>query len=175
MKLTQIVASLFIIILSPIFLIMTIIPFFFNGKKVFFKQTRLGKNKNLFTILKLKTMTDGKITSLGKVLRNLALDELPQLINIARGEMNFIGPRPLTLYDVKRLGWNDKYHFKRWSVKPGITGLAQLSPVCNKKISWQKDSFYVDNHNFKLNLTILIRSLLIPIFGKNKLSKLNRK
>ena len=175
MKVTQIVAYLFIIILSPIILVMTIISFACNGGGVLFKQTRLGKNKKHFTILKLRTMTDGKITSLGKVLRNLGLDELPQLINIARGEMNFIGPRPLTLYDVKRLGWDDKYHFKRWSVKPGITGLAQLSPVCNKKISWQKDSFYVDNHNFKLNLSILIRSLLIPIFGKNKLSKLKSK
>jgi len=175
MTVTQIIASLFIIILSPIVLIITIINFGFNGGKVFFKQTRLGKKKEHFTILKLRTMTDGKITSFGKVLRNLGLDELPQLINIVRGEMNFIGPRALTICDVKRLGWNDKHHFKRWSVKPGITGLAQLSPVCNKKLSWQKDSFYVDNNNFKLNLLILIQSLLIPIFGKKKLSNLNHK
>jgi lipopolysaccharide/colanic/teichoic acid biosynthesis glycosyltransferase len=175
MKANQIIASLFVLILLPLAIIIVVFSYFFQGKQVIFKQTRLGKNKKSFSIIKLRTMTNGKITSFGKIIRNLGLDEIPQLINIIRGEMNFIGPRPLTLNDVERLGWNDKNHFKRWSVKPGITGLAQLSPVCNKKLSWLKDSFYIDNNNFRLNLSILIQSILVPFLGKKKLSNLNRK
>ena len=80
-------------------------------------------------------MDNNKITALGNFLRRTGIDEIPQLINILIGDMNFIGPRPLTKQDIIRLEWNTNFHDIRWGIKPGITGLSQLSPICNKRVS----------------------------------------
>lgn len=93
----------------------------------------MGAGKRDFTILKLRTMKNNEITFIGKIFRRTGLDELPQLWNILFGQMSFVGPRPLTKADAERLGWNDQFHAVRWKVKPGLTGLAQLSPVCHRK------------------------------------------
>ena len=93
---------------------------------VIFRPERIGKNKKPFNILKFQTMVDGIVTPTGKVLRRTGLDELMQFINVLRGDMSIIGPRALMMSDIERLGWNDEFHACRWSIKPGISGFAQI-------------------------------------------------
>ena len=136
----------------------------------FFKQIRPGKNAKLFTIYKFKTMRDTRddqgnllpdnqrLTAIGKIVRKLSLDELPQLWNILKGEMSFVGPRPLLpeylpLYNLEQQ--------KRHWVKPGITGWAQVNG--RNAISWQQkfeyDKWYVEHQSFKLDIKILFMTI----------------
>ena len=133
-----------------------------------FKQERIGLNKTRFVIYKFRTMKNGKITILGKILRKTGIDELFQLINIVIGTMNFVGPRPLTKDDIERLKWNEEPFSSRWDVKPGITGLAQLNNVCDARFSWERDKYYIENRSPKLNRKILWQSVLIPFLGKTR-------
>lgn len=162
----KIVAVIALIISLPIAFIISIIILLGSGKDVLFKQKRIGLNKTEFVILKFKTMENQKITSIGKIIRRLGLDEIPQLVNIIKGEMAFVGPRPLTGSDIDRLGWNNDDYKKRWSVKPGITGLAQLTNICDSNLAMKNDLFYTENKSFGLDLKTIVRSLLIPILGK---------
>ena len=169
MKITAIILLLF---LSPILLIVSLLISLSMGSPVIFRQTRIGKDKKTFIIYKFRTMKNENITFFGKILRKLGIDELPQLVNIIKGEMAFVGPRPLTKSDITRLNWDDEYHKIRWNVKPGITGMAQLSNICNVKISWFFDKYYVINRNFCLNLNIILKSIFIPLIGKkNQIDK----
>lgn len=143
----------------------------FDQQNPVFLQTRLGKQKKHFTIFKLRTMKNDKVTWLGKFLRKTGLDELPQLWNILIGQMSFVGPRPLTDTDVERLGWNDEFHRMRWKLKPGLTGLAQLSPVCHKKMSWFLDKKYVLCHPIMLDLRIIFSSISVILVGKKNAVK----
>lgn len=160
------------IIASPVFLIVSIMIVLFDGTPVLFYQDRLGVNKIPFSIIKFRTMKNGQITSLGKILRKTGLDEIPQLINIIKGDMNFIGPRPLTYFDVERLNWGGIYYEKRWLVKPGLTGLAQLSPKCHKKMSFFLDRYYAENQSFMMDAKIFLVSSLALILGKEKAKKI---
>lgn len=161
---------LLILILSPLFLLLIILLYFFNQKNVFFFQSRPGKNERVFRIIKFKTMTDEKdqngnllpdekrLTKMGKFVRKTSLDELPQLFNVLKGDMSFIGPRPLlvsylTLY-------NDEQK-KRHHIKPGITGWAQVNG--RNAITWEQkfifDVFYVNNISFTLDLKIFLLTI----------------
>ncbi len=113
-------------------------------------------------------MKNGEITFLGRVLRRTGIDEIPQFINVLKGDMSIVGPRPLTKSDIIRLGWDSDYHMQRWNLKPGIVGLAQLSPVCHKKMSWFYDKTYILKHNFILDLKIIFSCLAIPFVGKRR-------
>lgn len=113
-------------------------------------------------------MKNGEITRIGKVLRRTGIDELPQLINILFMQMSFVGPRPLTQQDVERLEWTDPYYAKRWTVKPGLVGLAQLSPICSKKMSWFLDLSYIKNNSIFIDFKIMTCASLIPFVGKKK-------
>jgi undecaprenyl phosphate N,N'-diacetylbacillosamine 1-phosphate transferase len=145
----------------------TISLFFFNkGAGAFFTQTRTGKNAKFFQIIKFKTMTDERdangrllpdevrMTPIGKFVRASSLDELPQLINVLKGDMSLVGPRPLL---EKYIPLYSKEQFRRHVVKPGITGWAQVNGRNN--ISWEKkfelDVWYVDNRSFVLDIRIL--------------------
>ena len=164
--------------LSPLLAIITLLLWIQNSGSPFFKQVRPGKNAKLFTIFKFKTMRDtrdanGKllpdferITPLGKTIRKLSLDELPQLWNVVLGEMSFIGPRPLlpeylSLYSVEQN--------KRHLVKPGITGWAQING--RNSLSWKEkfalDCYYVENQGFLLDLKILLLTLSKVIVPKD--------
>ena len=161
---------LLILILSPLLLLLIILLYFFNQKNVFFFQSRPGKNERVFRIIKFKTMTDEKdqngnllpdekrLTKMGKFVRKTSLDELPQLFNVLKGDMSFIGPRPLLVSYLKL--YNDEQK-KRHNIKPGITGWAQVNG--RNAITWEQkfifDVFYVNNISFTLDLKIFLLTI----------------
>ncbi|WP_406683896.1 sugar transferase [Seonamhaeicola sp. MEBiC1930] len=164
-------AALFgLILLSPIFIIVTGLLFLSNNGKPFFFQKRPGKNERIFSIIKFKSMNDKRdehgnllsfehrITKVGAFIRKYSLDEIPQLINVFKGDMSLIGPRPL-LVDYLPLYNNEQK--LRHKVRPGITGWAQVNG--RNKISWEKkfelDVFYVNNISFFLDLKILFSTI----------------
>lgn len=167
-----------IILLIPMIAIMFLLLLFNRGANPFFIQTRTGKNAQLFKLLKFRTMTDEKdsngkllpdeqrITRIGRFLRSTSLDELPQLINVLKGDMSLVGPRPLL---EKYIPLYTKEQFRRHEVKPGITGWAQVNGRNN--ISWAKkfelDVWYVDHQSFGLDLKILFLTFVKVIKRKD--------
>jgi lipopolysaccharide/colanic/teichoic acid biosynthesis glycosyltransferase len=165
------IAFIFVVLLSPILLILTLIIYITNNNSgVFFTQKRPGMNAKIFKLIKFKTMTDEKdsegnllpdeqrLSKTGKFLRSTSLDELPQLINVLKGDMSLIGPRPLlvqyiALYNVRQA--------RRHEVRPGITGWAQVNG--RNAISWQQkfefDVWYVDHISFLLDLKIICKTI----------------
>ena len=157
--------------LSPVFVMVTIGLFFANDGKPFFFQLRPGKDGKIFKIIKFKTMTDKKdengnllpdadrLTKIGSFVRKTSLDEIPQLLNVIKGDMSLVGPRPLL---PKYLELYNDFQRRRNEVKPGITGWAQVNGRNN--ISWEKkfeyDVWYVDNVSFLLDIKILILTVL---------------
>ena len=150
-----------------------VIVLYFANKDagVFFTQERPGKNKRIFKLLKFKTMTDARdmtgnllpdaarLTKIGKFVRSTSLDELPQLLNVLKGDMSLIGPRPLL---VKYLPLYNAEQARRHEVKPGITGWAQVNG--RNAIGWKEkfklDVWYVDNISFVLDIRILILTIV---------------
>ena len=155
-----------LLLLSPIFIIVTIGLFFANQGKPFFFQERPGKNERIFKIMKFKSMNDKKnstgellsdaerLTPIGAFVRKTSLDEIPQLINVLKGDMSLIGPRPLL---VSYLDLYDEFENRRHEVKPGITGWAQVNG--RNAISWKRkfelDVYYVEHVSLALDLKIL--------------------
>lgn len=111
-------------------------------------------------------------TKLGRILRATAIDELPQLWNVVRGEMQFLGPRPLTAEDVTRLGWHTAKHDRRFSVEPGIIGLAQLATVCDQHVSLAQDYATIDSRSLFLYVKIAFLAFGILVVGKSAIKKL---
>ncbi|MDN3676692.1 sugar transferase [Flavobacterium paronense] len=160
-----------IIVLSPIFLIVTLLLFFTNRGLPFFLQNRSGKHGKIFKIIKFKTMnnnrnSDGellpdelRVTKIGMFIRRISLDEIPQLINVLNGDMSIVGPRPL-LSDYFHL-FTD-FQNRRHEVKPGITGWVQVNG--RNALSWKKkfeyDVWYVDHVSLLLDLKIIFKTVL---------------
>lgn len=158
------------IILLPVFLVVVVVLFFANNGKVFFLQSRPGLNGRIFKVIKFKTMNDQKdklgnllpdserLTIAGRFIRKTSLDEIPQLINVIKGDMSLIGPRPL-LKDYLPL--YSESQLKRHNVKPGITGWAQING--RNAISWNQkfeyDLWYVDHLSFFLDIKIFFLTL----------------
>jgi undecaprenyl phosphate N,N'-diacetylbacillosamine 1-phosphate transferase len=158
------------IVISPIFVVITICLFFANQGKPFFIQKRPGKNGEIFSIIKFKTMNDKKdnngqllsdaerLTKVGNFVRKTSLDEIPQLMNVIKGDMSLIGPRPLLTHYLHL--YND-FQNRRHEVKPGITGWAQVNG--RNAISWDKkfeyDVWYVDNISFLLDCKIILKTI----------------
>lgn len=163
------------ILLLPVLLIVSLIIVLLERKNPLFIQSRLGRNKSGFRIYKFRTMLDGEITSIGRILRKTGIDELLQLVNVLKGDMSFAGPRPLLESDIVRLDWTGEYYAKRWKVRPGITGLAQLGSKCHKKFTWIHDRYYVENASLCLDIKILCLSFGVPFLGKSTVKKLIHK
>ncbi|MFH6604949.1 sugar transferase [Maribacter algicola] len=160
-----------LILLAPIFLSITLILYFVNNGQPFFVQKRPGKNEKIFKILKFKTMNEKKdsdgnllsdherMTKIGRLIRNSSLDEIPQLINVLKGDMSIVGPRPLL---VSYLPLYNERQAKRHLVKPGITGWAQVNG--RNAISWKQkfdyDLWYVENQSFIIDLKIIWKTVL---------------
>jgi lipopolysaccharide/colanic/teichoic acid biosynthesis glycosyltransferase len=153
---------------SPLLLLVGLLVVACDGRPILFRQQRLGRGRVPFEILKFRTMTDDRPTRLGTLLRRSGLDELPQLMNIASGSMRFIGPRPLTELDVIRLEWDTPYYDTRWRVPPGLTGLAQLSPICHRRMSWFLDDHYARHRSRLLDLKIVAASCILVVAGKDR-------
>lgn len=156
---------------SPLLIGIASCMYILDGAPIVFKQERLGLHRVPFIIWKLRTMRGGQVTALGKFLRVTGVDELPQLLNIAKGEMRFIGPRPITIADAARLGWIGERHAQRWSVQPGLTGWAQLSSICSAEESWRRDQAYILNQSVAFDLKIISLSVLIPLLGKDRVRR----
>lgn len=175
-------AFVILFVIWPFLLFVIIILWRANkGAGVFFTQERPGRNSKIFKVIKFKTMTDerdkdGKLlpdekrlTKVGRVVRSLSIDELPQLINVLKGDMAFVGPRPLL---PKYLPLYSKEQFRRHEVRPGITGWAQINGRNN--ISWTKkfeyDVWYVDHLSLGLDLKIMFLTVK-KVFVREGISK----
>jgi lipopolysaccharide/colanic/teichoic acid biosynthesis glycosyltransferase len=157
-----------LVVLSPLMLIIAGLIRLDDSGPPLFTQMRLGAGRRPFRIYKFRTMRDGTTTRVGRWLRGTGLDELPQLFNMLRGEMSLIGPRPLTEADVARLGWHDDAHAPRWSVRPGVIGLAQLYAGRGKRLSWFLDMTYVRERRLALDLGIVAATGAIGLLGKRR-------
>lgn len=163
-----------LVILSPVLLVVAIMVRVKLGSPVIFKQERPGKNEKIFKLYKFRTMSDkrdknGKLlpdekrlTKFGKRLRSTSLDELPELFNILKGDMSFVGPRPLL---VEYLPYYTKQEHHRHDVRPGLTGLAQVSG--RNLAGWDKklklDTKYVDEISFALDCKIILKTVSVVI------------
>ena len=136
---------------------------------ILFRQERVGKDLHYFKIFKIQTMVNGKVTHLGKYLRETGLDEVPQFINVLKGDMSIVGPRAITILDIKTKGWDKNEYSVRWSVRPGITGIAQLYDSSLSKASFFLDCVYIKNENILYDFNILCLTFLINIFGKSRI------
>lgn len=175
------IALFILLLLSPIMLIVAVLLYVMNGGAVFFTQQRPGKNATLFKVIKFKTMNDKKdqhgkllpdkerLTPVGKFVRTTSIDELPQMINVLKGDMSLIGPRPLL---PKYLPLYNEQQKRRHEIKPGITGWAQVNG--RNAISWQQkfeyDVWYVDNCSFLLDLKIVWLTV-IKIFKREGITE----
>ena len=167
-------SSTLIVVLSPVLISTALILRKQNGKPVLYKVKRPGKNGEVFTMYKFRSMTNEKdekgellpdhmrITPVGRFIRKTSIDELPELFNIMKGDMSFVGPRPLS---VKYLPYYNKYEMRRHDVKPGLTGLAQING--RNTVSWEErfdyDIQYVENYSFIMDIFILFKTLIITL------------
>ncbi len=174
----RLLALLMIIILLPFLAIICLLIIIFNNSSPFFVQPRPGLNEKIFNLVKFKTMTDERdangclledyerTTKLGSFLRNTSIDELPELFNILKGEMSFIGPRPLLIEYIPKYTKNQRLRHK---IKPGVTGLAQTSG--RNLLSWEEkftlDIEYVNNISFLGDLKIMLRTIVVLFTAKD--------
>lgn len=160
-----------LIVLSPVFLVLAILVRAKLGSPVIFKQERPGLNGRIFTLYKFRSMSDARdengnllpddvrLTRFGKILRSTSLDELPELVNILKGDMSIVGPRPLL---VRYLPLYNEHQARRHEVRPGFTGYAQVHG--RNAITWEdkfdKDVYYVDHVSFLMDWKIILRTVL---------------
>lgn len=183
-RIADIVLSLFaLVMLSPFLIIIGLLIKVDSYGPIFFYQKRLGKNERLFIMYKFRTMThddhamnlqvfsgDNRITRVGAVLRRLKLDELPQLINVIKGDMSVIGPRPCLPSIKEKFG---KYANERFKVRPGLTSLAAIKGSIY--LTWEEkgyfDVYYVNNLSFLLDIKIVLQTIRVLIVGERRLFK----
>ncbi len=172
-----------LIILSPVILVLYLLVLISSGRPVIFKQERVGYKNQLFTIYKFRTMKNGMrqtktedltdeevekdITLIGRILRKLSLDELPQLLNILKGDMSFVGPRPLIPQEEEIRNLREKYNV--YSVRPGITGWAQVNgrDFISDEQKALLDKEYVENHSILMDIKIMLKTVWVVLASKD--------
>jgi len=184
-RIVDFIGALFLILLiSPILIIISLLIMIEDKGNPFFLQERIGKNFKVFKIIKFRTMitnaekigtgvftneNDSRITKTGKFLRRYSLDELAQIFNVLKGDMSFIGPRPPVTYFPYPIDNYPEEFKKRFSMKPGITGLAQISGRTN--LIWQErfvyDIQYIENYNIVKDIEIIFKTILNVLGNKD--------
>ena len=177
----EIICSIFgLTLFSPLLFLIIFLNILFQGYPIIFLHKRLGKNGKTFNLIKFRTMLNGpslsakhdvtRITRWGRFLRKTSIDELPVLLNVIKGEMSLVGPRPMPEKYLERF---NKSQIKRLKVKPGITGLAQING--RNKLSWEErfnfDIYYVENRSFPTDLKIIFQTIILVIRGVGVTSK----
>jgi len=186
-----VLASLMLLLVWPIMLLTALAIYLDDGKKtgasVFYKQVRVGKEGELFSIFKFRSMgidaekngaqwttkNDLRVTRVGGFIRKYRLDELPQLLNVIRGDMSFVGPRPERPEFVEQLNKAIPFYNQRHNVKPGLAGWAQLNYPYGASVedAMEKlkfDLYYVKHQSFTLDILVLARTVEVVLFGKGR-------
>jgi len=159
-------ASAGLVAFGPVMAVIAVAILLDDGRPIFFRQSRTGRHRQPFEILKFRTMRDGRVTRVGQVIRASGLDEVPQFVDILRGDMSAVGPRPLTAEDVTRLGWNDPSFDFRWSCRPGLTGLAQLLGSVADQDALMLDRAHADGFRLTRECELVAWSFAVNAFGK---------
>lgn len=186
-RLMDIVVSLLILILSAPITILTSIAIKIDSEgPIFFKQERLGQNGKPFNVYKFRSMIkdaekytgpvwstkdDPRVTRMGKFVRKVRIDEIPQMLNVLKGEMSLVGPRPERAFFVEKLSQEIPYYRRRLKVRPGVTGWAQIKhkydeTIDDVKIKLKYDLFYIENMSLRMDFKILLRTVFVVLFGK---------
>jgi lipopolysaccharide/colanic/teichoic acid biosynthesis glycosyltransferase len=155
-----------LIVFTPAIAIIALAVLVDDGLPVLFRQERLGWRRTRFLLLKFRSMRNGRVTRVGRVLRATGLDELPQFVNILRGDMSAVGPRPLTAEDVVRLGWGGTAFEFRWACRPGLTGLAQLTGSGADDGALPLDRVHAERWSPLLDCELVAWSFAVNAFGK---------
>lgn len=190
-RILDITISFLILVLSlPIDLLFAVAIKINSKGPVIFKQERIGMNNKIFKIYKFRSMyqdaekhtgpvwsakDDPRVTRVGKIMRKLRIDEIPQFFNVLKGEMSLVGPRPERKYFVEMLAQQLPYYKRRLKVRPGITGWAQVKhkydeSIEDVKVKLRYDLFYIENMSLRMDIKILARTILVVIFGKGHYS-----
>ena len=183
----DVVISLIILIITfPLNILVSILIKIDSKGPIFFKQDRIGMNNKVFKIYKFRSMfedaekhtgpvwstkDDPRVTRVGKLMRQLRIDEIPQFYNVLKGEMSLVGPRPERPYFVEMLSEQLPYYKRRLKVRPGITGWAQVKhkydeSIEDVKVKLRYDLFYIENMSLRMDIKILARTVLVVLFGK---------
>ncbi|MGQ9798995.1 MAG: sugar transferase, partial [Ignavibacterium sp.] len=186
-RLLDIVVSIVILLVSlPVTLLTAIAIKLDSEGPVFFTQERMGMNGKIFKMIKFRSMrkdaekltgpvwsqkNDPRVTRVGKIIRKLRIDEIPQFINVLKGDMSVVGPRPERPFFVEKLSQEIPYYKRRLKVRPGITGWAQVKhkydeSIEDVKIKLRYDLFYIENMSIRMDLKILFRTIFVVLFGK---------
>lgn len=186
-RLLDVTVSIIILIISlPVSLLAAIAIKLDSEGPIFFTQERMGMNGKIFKMIKFRSMkkdaekhtgpvwsqkNDPRVTRVGKIIRKLRIDEIPQFINVLKGDMSVVGPRPERPYFVEKLSQEIPYYKRRLKVRPGITGWAQVKhkydeSIEDVKVKLRYDLFYIENMSIRMDLKILFRTIFVVIFGK---------
>ncbi|MBE0539450.1 MAG: undecaprenyl-phosphate glucose phosphotransferase [Ignavibacterium sp.] len=190
-RISDVVISLIILVLTLPLNIFVALAIRLDSKgPIFFKQERIGMNNKKFKIYKFRSMfqdaekntgpvwstkDDPRVTRVGKIMRKLRIDEIPQFFNVLKGEMSLVGPRPERSYFVEQLSQQIPYYKRRLKVRPGITGWAQVKhkydeSIEDVKVKLRYDLFYIENMSLRMDIKILARTVLVVLFGKGHYS-----
>jgi sugar transferase (PEP-CTERM system associated) len=179
-------SSALVLLTLPIMLIAALCIYLEDGGPIFYRQERVGQGGRVFTIFKFRSMrndaerdgrprwagtNDDRTTTIGRIIRKLRIDELPQILNVLRGDMSFVGPRPERPFFVEQLASKIPYYAARHSIKPGITGWAQVRYPYGASLDdavekLQYDLYYVKNHTLFLDVMVLIETVQVVLWGK---------
>jgi len=187
----MIISLIILIVTLPLSFVIAIAIKIDSPGTVFFSQQRCGLNDSVFKMIKFRSMfkdaekhsgpvwsqkDDPRVTKVGKILRKLRLDEIPQMYNVLKGEMSLVGPRPERPFFVEKLAKEIPYYKRRLKVRPGITGWAQVKHKYDESVEDVKeklryDLFYIENMSISMDLKILFRTIFVVIFGKGHFEK----